>query len=292
MGLMALWLCLACSSSAPASPAAFEVISLEVTPQEAVEGQGITVTAQVVNSGAMPGNFDEPLLVNGVKAASKITTLQPGSTRTITYVIDPNKPGDYSVTLFNASAGFSIKAMVEREVELKYDTGDSRDALWAGYNGGFLISFEPQNPPFRINKVRICGAVYGFGWEGKTFELFILDSDMKSSIYDQVFAISKFPVRGAFPYQPPLWVDFDIPPVTLDGKFYVYLYTSTGEHKGIHVGVDDSVVNDHSELALGKPPYLTVISPRNLYPPTIWYADSARDNWMIRAIGTCLVTGQ
>jgi hypothetical protein len=287
--LVAFSLCLACSPASPLSPAAFEVVSLKVTPQDAHEGQEITVTAQVRNLGGVSGNFDEPLLINGLQADSKVITMQPGSTRTISYTLVIKKPGAYSVTLYNTSTKFNVKAIVEREVELKYDTGNARTVLWAGNNGGFLISFTPSNPPFRINKIRICGGLYGVSWEGKTFELYILDSDMKSVVYDQIYSVAKFPVRGAFPYQPPLWVDFDITPVTLDGKFFIYLYTSTTEHKGIHVGVDDTVFNDHSDLAQGKPPYITVISPGYLYPPTIWYADSTKDNWMIRAVGTSLV---
>lgn len=282
-------LLVACTSQTPIAPAAFEVLSLRVTPSEAAEGQELTVTAQVTNTGGMPGNFDEPLLINGIQASSKVIPLQPGAAKTATYTISMNKPGTFNASLFNTSAKFSIKAMVQRDAELKYDTGESRTALWAGYNGGFLISFIPQNPPFRLNKVRICGGVYGVGWEGKTFELWVLDSDMKSVLFDQVYAIAKFPVRGAFPYQPPAWVDFDITPISLDGKFYVYLYTSTGEHKGIHVGVDDKPFNEHSDLAQGKPPYITVISPGNLYTPSIWYADSTKDNWMIRVAGTSLV---
>jgi hypothetical protein len=278
-----------CSPPAVVTPATFEVLSLKVSPAEAVENQEITVTAEVMNTGSMPGNFDEPLLVNGVKAGSKVVTMQPGTTKTLSYTISEGKPGPYSVALYNGNASFNVKAIVEREVEIKYDTGDSRTALWAGNNGGFLISLTPENTPFRLNKIRICGGAYGVGWEGKTFELYILDSDKKSVLYDQIYAISKFPVRGAFPYQPPTWVDFDVPPITIEGTFYVYLYTSTGEHKGIHVGVDDKVFNEHSELAQGKPPYVITITPGNLYPAGIWYADGTKDNWMIRAAGTALV---
>jgi hypothetical protein len=280
---------IACSSQPPIAPASIEVISLQVSPSAVLEGQEVTVTASVTNTGGMPGNFDEPLLVNGVAASSKVITLQPGATRTLTYVISTNTSGTSTVSLHNANAKFSVKAMKQQETELKYDNDRSRTSLWANYNGGFLIDFTPPNPPFRINKVRICGGIYGVSWEGKTFDLYIMDNDMKSVLYTQTYAIARFPVRGAFPYQPPLWVDFDIPQMNLDGKFYVYLNTSTGEHKGIQVGVDDSVFNDHSQLAQGKPPYLTIISPGNIYPPTIWYADSTKDNWMIRVVGTSLV---
>ncbi|RPJ62596.1 MAG: hypothetical protein EHM12_04265 [Dehalococcoidia bacterium] len=174
-------------------------------------------------------------------------------------------------------------------MELKYDNDKYRTVLWAGYNGGFLTDFTPSDLPFKINKISICGGVYGMGWEGKTFDIYILDSDMKSTVYNQTLAIAKFPVKGTFPIQAPSWTDFDVPGITMNGKFYIYLYTSTGQHKGVHVGVDDSVFNEHSQLAQGKPPYIGVIAPGNLYTPSIWYADTTKVNWMIRVEGTALV---
>jgi hypothetical protein len=283
---------LACAAQTPLTPASFEVISLKVSPSEVLEGQEVTVTASVVNNGNMPGNFDEPLTVNGEQAPAKAVTIQPGATRTVTYTISRSKSGTYSVSLYNANVKFNVDAMTEQETELKYDNDRPRTVLWANNNGGFLIDFTPPNPPFRINKVRICGGIYGQGWDGKTFDLDILDSDMKSVLYNQTYNIAKFPVHGTFPYQPPTWVDFNIPPITMDGKFYVYLYTSMVEHKGVHVGVDDSVFNDHSQLAQGKPPAIVPIAPGNIYPPNIWYADSTKDNWMIRTVGTSLMPAQ
>lgn len=279
----------ACNSQSALSPASFDVTSLTISPETAIEGQEVTVTASIINIGGMPGNFDEPLLIDGSQAGSKVTTIQPGITKTITYSFAKNQAGTYTVSLHNANAILKVVKLVEHEMELKYDDGTSRTALWAGYNGGFLVEFNPPVLPYRINKIRICGGVYGMGWEGKTFDLFILDSDMKSVLYSQTYAISRFPVKSPFPYMPPEWVDFEIPPLNINGKFHVYLYTSTGEHKGIQVGVDDSVVNEHSQLCQGKPPYLQVIPPSNVYNMAIWYADITKVTWMIRTVGVALV---
>ncbi|MBN1375317.1 MAG: hypothetical protein JXA01_04100, partial [Dehalococcoidia bacterium] len=267
-------------------PANFEVTSLQVDPPEANEGQEITITATVINSGGISGNFDEPLIINGTQLNTRLTTIQPGLTKTLTYTVIKNKPGKYSVSLHNAAAEFIVIDLVKREMELKYDSDQSRTALWAGYNGGFLIEFTPTTVPYCIDKVRICGGIYGMGWEGKTFNLYILDSDMKSILYEQTYAIAKFPVLSAFPFQQPAWVDFEISPINLSGKFYVYLYTSMAQHKGIQIGVDDSIFNEHSYLAQGKPPHIAIVSLGNIYPLTIWYADSTKVNWMIRTAGT------
>lgn len=282
----------ACASRPEVAPATFEVISLNAAPSQAITGQEVTVTAQVVNTGGLAGNFAEPLMINGQQVASKVITMQPNTSKTLTYTISRDKPGKYILQLGQLSTSLNVKAVVEKELELKYDNDNSQDALWAGNNGGFLIDFVPSNKPFGIKKVRVCGGIYGTAWEGKTFELSILDSDMKSVIYNQVYAVSKFPVRGAFPYQPPLWTDFDIPPINLNDKFFVYLYTSMNKHHGIHVGIDDSIFNEHSQLAQGKPPYIMIVPPGNLYPSSIWYSDSTKVNWMIRAVGTVLVPSE
>jgi hypothetical protein len=283
---------LACSTPDMQRPADFSVLSLEVDSSQTAVGKQLKVTADVINTGELPGNFTEPLLVNGVEADSKVTTILPNATKTLTYNALVKDPGEYILKLGNTTAKFVIPRMVEVQSELKYDNDKSRDALWAGTNGGFLIGFVPETTPFQVNKVRICGGIYGTAWEGKTFQLFLLGSDMKSVLFEEIYEIAKMPVEGAFPYRPPEWVDFDIPATVVKDKFYVYLYTNMNKHKGIHVGVDDSVINQYSDLAQGKPPYITIVEPGNVYPSSIWYADRSKLNWMIRVSGTSMVESQ
>jgi hypothetical protein len=261
-------------------------------PSQVLTGEEVTVTAQVTNTGSMPGNFSTPLTVNGKQIQGKLVTIQPGSTKTVTFAFTLNDPGKYSVKLGDSSASLIVTGMAQKEVELKYDDGTSRDALWAGNNGGFLIDFTAPNKSFTIDKIRICGGLYGTAWEGKNFELSILGSDMKSVLYNIAYNDAKFPVEGAFPYRPPEWVDFEVPPTDLTGKFFIYLYTSMSMHHGIQIGVDDSIENEHSDLAQGKPPYLTIISMEHFYPNSVWYTDRSKVNWMIRVAGTTMAPAQ
>ncbi len=280
----------ACSKTQPISPASFRVLTLNVSPQQLQVGQEVNITAEVANTGGLPGNFDQPLLVNGKQADISTVTIQPGYSKSVAYKFTPAQPGEYTVQLGERRVSFKATGLMEKEVELKYDNGQPRDALWAGNNGGFLVCFDPSYRPFNLKMVRICGGVYGTAWEGKSFDLMLLDSDMKSIIRDETYAVARFPVRSAFPYQDPVWVDFTIPSVTFNDKFYVYLYTSMGKHHGIHVGVDDSSVNNQTSfLAQGRPPAVAIVEPWTQYPLTIWYSDITKINWMIRARGTALV---
>lgn len=276
----------------PAAPASFTVLTLNVSSQKVQPGHEVILTAEVANTGGMPGNFDEPLIVNGKKEEAQVITIQPGYSKSLTYRVARNQSGKYVVQLGSRTVSFTVTGMVEQTVELKYDNDRPRDALWAGNNGGFLICFDPPQKPFSLNKVRICGGVYGVGWEGKSFNLMVLDSDMKSIVSDEAYAVEKFPVKSAYPYAPPVWVDFNVPVATLENKFYVYLYTGItgmGKHRGVHVGVDDSNFNEHSFLAQGRPPYVTIVEPVSQYPAGIWYTDITKLNWMIRAYGTVMV---
>ncbi len=265
---------------------------MSVKPSQVLAGDEVTVTAQVTNTGTMPGNFSGPLTVNGKQIPADPVTIQPGATKTVTFTFSLSDPGKYSITLADTTSSLVVGATAVKQVELKYDSGTSKDALWAGNNGGFLIDFTAPDKGFTINTVRICGGIYGTAWEGKLFELSIIGSDMKKVLYNTSYSAAKFPVEGAFPYRPPEWVDFDIPPITLIGKFYVYLYTSMSMHHGIQIGVDDSVVNEHSDLAQGKPPYLSIVDMSHFYPNSVWYTDRSKVNWMIRAAGTTLMPVQ
>ncbi len=283
--LLAVAICLACSQQPQLQPASFQVVSLGVTPNHVLAGEDASVVAQVTNLGGLPGNFTAELTMNGEQVASKTVTVQPEKIAKVTFNVSRDEAGIYKIQLDSASTTLTVIAVEERDVELKYDSGVSQDALWAGYNNGFLISFTPPARPFILKKVSICGGIYGVAWEGKTFELSVLDM-FNTPLFSQVYAIAKFPVKGAFPYQKPSWVDFDIPPLHLENDFQVYLFTGTGMHKGIQVGVDDSITNEHSDLASGRPPNISPVSIDTFYNSTFWYSDRSKVNWMIRATGS------
>ncbi len=274
-----------CAQPLQEQSANFEIVSLGVAPSRVMAGEEAVVTAQVANTGGLAGNFKAELTMNGEPAASRVIMILPGKIGRLSFTVSPDKPGTYKIQLGSAGATLTVGAVEEREVELKYDSGVSRDALWAGHNNGFLISFTPPAKPFILKKVSVCAGIYGVAWEGKTFDLHILDT-FNTPLFSQTYAIAKIPVKGAFPYRPPSWVDFDIPPFNIENDFMVYFFTGTGMHKGIQVGVDDSVTNEHSDLASGRPPNMAPVAIDTFYNSTFWYSDRSKVNWMIRASGS------
>jgi hypothetical protein len=275
---------LACAQQPQVAPASFQVVSLGVTPAGVLSGEDATVVAQVANTGGLAGNYTALLTINGGQVAEKTLTILPEKIARLTFTISRDDPGAYKIRLGSAAATLTVKGVEEREVELKYDSGVAEETLWAGYNNGFLISFTPPAKPFLLNKVSVCCGIYGVAWEGKTFDLYVLDS-FNTPLFSETYAIAKIPVKGAFPYRPPSWVDFDIPPLNIENDFQVYFFTGTGMHKGIQVGVDNSVTNEHSDLAGGRPPNLAPVAIDTFYNSTFWYSDRAKVNWMIRVSG-------
>jgi len=168
-------ICPACSQQPQAQPASFQVVSLGVTPEQVQVGEEATVIAQVINTGGLAGNYTAELSINGEIAATKTVTIQPEKIARITFNVSREDPGEYQIRLESAGTTLTVTSLEEREIELKYDSGISRTSLWAGNNQGFLISFTPPAKPFVLKKVSICGGIYGVAWEGKTFELSVLD---------------------------------------------------------------------------------------------------------------------
>jgi hypothetical protein len=278
----------ACSQQPQAQPASFQVVSLGVTPGEVLAGDDAIVIAQVANTGGLAGNYTAELTMNGEQVAKKIITIQPDRIAKLTFTVSRDEPGTYKIQMGSAGATLTVKAMEEREVELKYDNGVPQETLWAGYNNGFLISFTPPAKPFMLKRISVCAGIYGVAWEGKTFDLYVMDT-FYTPLFSETYAIAKIPVKGAFPYRPPSWVDFDIPPFNIEDDFLVYFFTGTGMHKGIQVGVDDSVVNEHSDLAGGRPPNIVPVAIDTFYNSTFWYSDRSKVNWMIRASGSAFM---
>ncbi len=166
-----------------------------------------------------------------------------------------------------------------KEVELKYDDGRASDLLASGRVNGYIVDFLPPAVPFNVKKVRILGRLAGSGWEGKDFTVAIWNKDY------QLLHVESRPVTKFSP-DAPSWVEVEMPNVKVTDKFYAHVFTGTNRMEGIHIGADDSVVNEHSDMTILKAGGTYRISTQWPYRTGKWFDNKSKVNWMIRIIGT------
>jgi M6 family metalloprotease-like protein len=221
--------------------ASFEVISMDIAPLLAMAGQEITVAARVANIGDAPGTFRDALTVDGKEAAKGDLMLKPGSIATLDLKFIPVSDGKLNISFAGLSQIVVVKKLIDKEVELKYDNGKVREMLSSG--AGYIIDFSPPATPFTLKKVKIFGMLSPKaekGSENTPFELRVLDTNMKL-IYTSATTYSKFSGDAA-------WVNFEFPDLQINERFYIFLDKKNTD-RTLLVGVDDSVVNEHSDIA-------------------------------------------
>ncbi len=173
---------------------------------------------------------------------------------------------------------------ISEEIELKYDDGVARNyiSVFPPLLTGYLVDFTPPHIPFTIKKVQMHGELSGSGWEGKNFEVEIWDKDRKV-LYRATLPVTLFPQ-----YPKHDWAEIEIPDIEVADKFYVHVYTGTGIGEGIHIGADDSISNEHSNVTVreGETDKQLDYWP---YSPSVWFGDKSKVNWMIRVVGTAVL---
>jgi len=268
--------------SACKTPAEFDLVSLDIVPPEVATGETVSVTAEVKNIGGSEGTYTAILTVDGVQVETKEVTLAPGASETVTFSLVKNIPGTYQVGIGDLSSSLTVKEM---QVELKYDDGQARDYICTvspyGF-GGHIVDFTSANP-FIIKKIRTVGVLSptAKGLEGKTFDLQILDHSL-NVLHTATYKYTLFPVGTH------AWVELEIPDIEVVGLFYVHIYTDS-PYPGLHIGADDSAVNEHSNVTVRKAGGTIQILNQWPYMPTLWFGDKSKVNWMIRVIGTAMV---
>jgi hypothetical protein len=276
---LALILAMLIIPCACAKPAAFEVTSLNVTPPEVMTGETVNITAVVENTGGKEGTYTAVLTVDGATVETKEVTLAAGTSQTISFSLVKDTHGTYQVSIDGLTSSLTVKQkMVAKEVELKYDDGQAREAI--PWFGGNIVDFSPPATPFTIKAIRIAGGLFAKGLEEKTFDLEIWDQSLKV-LYSTTYPYTKFP-DGAI-----AWVEFEVPDIEVAGKFYVHIYTESPS-PGLHIGADDSVVNEHSDVTIRNAEGATFRLAQWPYSPDYWFGDKSKVNWMIRVAGTYL----
>ena len=80
----------------PPAPAEFEVVSLDIAPQEVAPGEEVIITAEVTNVGGRKGTHTVTLAISGVEE-TKVVKVRPGRTETVTFRVTDDSPGTWRV---------------------------------------------------------------------------------------------------------------------------------------------------------------------------------------------------
>lgn len=274
------------------APAEFEVASLDIVPPEVTAGDQVSVTVKVKNTGGSEGVYTAILTVDGATVETKEVAPALGASETVTFSLVKDTPGTYKIGIGGQTSSLTVKQkLVAKEFELKYDNGQARGYVSASvpWVGGHIVDFAPPATPFTIKKVRVAGVINPRAGvvEGKTFDVEIWDKGQKV-LHGATYPYTKFPVGAA------AWVEFDVPNVEVNGRFYAHIYTdSPWPGPGPYIGADDSITNEHSNTTIRtEKGAVRILEPWGYQRDWGWFGDKRKVNWMIRVVGTAMVPAE
>jgi hypothetical protein len=163
----------------------------------------------------------------------------------------------------------SLKGVAADVVELMHDTGRPTGVFNLAAPYGHLISFSPPRTPWFIERLRVYGFQYG-QTEKAEFVVEIWASN-RSVLLSRPYPYSAFKTLET-------WIAIYIPNIVVKDSFFVAIYTGSNAERGIFIASDNSTINEHSDIVMGK---------RTLtdWNEIKWKANPPRRervNWMIR----------
>jgi hypothetical protein len=93
----------------PFPPPKFVNEKLIVTPVEAATGQTVSISAEMVNTGALPGKYEVKLKVNGVIEGTQAIELDRDQRQTVVFNFKKDTPGVYSINVEGQTAKLVIR---------------------------------------------------------------------------------------------------------------------------------------------------------------------------------------
>jgi len=243
-----------------------------------VAGETISITVEVKNTGGSGGTYAVVLIIDGSTVETEEVTLAAGASETVSFALAKDTPGTYQVSIGGLTSTLTVEQrLIVKEVELKYDDGTVRDCIStiSPLFGGHIVDFSSPTAPFTVKKIRIFGAIYAEGLEGRKFDVEILDKNLKA-VYSATYPYTEFIGSRS-------WVEVEVLDIEVTDKFYVHVYTDS-PYPGLHIGADDSVVNEHSDVTVRTAEGVTLLDE---WPyGGFWAEDKSKVNWMIRVVGT------
>ncbi|MBA7603369.1 hypothetical protein ES703_10476 [subsurface metagenome] len=101
---------------APSPPSAkFELSELAIDPAQTEVGEPVTISTIVQNTGDLAGSYEVTLKINDVVEATSEVTLDGGASESVTFTVDREEAGSYSVSIDGLSGSFTVTAPEEAE---------------------------------------------------------------------------------------------------------------------------------------------------------------------------------
>ena len=164
--------------------------------------------------------------------------------------------------------------LITKEVELKYDDGETVRFCSQGAGWGYSVRFSPPITPFTISEVKVMAGLFGTEYADQKASLEIWNQDRDLLYSCEVLATEVSQEKG--------WITVETGNITVGDDFRVVFFTNwDGEAGGISIGYDLSgnkaseVVKTGGLLTEWPPVWETGSHPR----------PKDKTNWMIRAVG-------
>lgn len=161
-------------------------------------------------------------------------------------------------------------------IEIAHEQGLQAGSVFLASGYGHAVSFSPPSLPWQIMKIRLYGFRYGDGTEKLEFTV-------------EIWVANRSALSAPFPYAAfktvSAWIDVDLTDIVVTGDFSVALYTNSAPERGIKIGFDSSVANQHSDIVYGKR-VITDWNQVNWKPISPTPPKRERTNWMVRVIGS------
>jgi len=91
------------------SPANIIISDVIVSPAEVDIGENVTITTHLANSGELSGTESIKLEVNSIVVETKEVTVSGGGSQVVTFTIDRDTPGTYTVSVGESSGAFTVR---------------------------------------------------------------------------------------------------------------------------------------------------------------------------------------
>ncbi|MFC1912785.1 PGF-pre-PGF domain-containing protein, partial [Chloroflexota bacterium] len=103
------------------APAAFVPSILTVSPSQVEPGEEIAVSVTVTNTGDLSGSYDVVLMIDNVVEATQAVTLAGHTSQTVTFAVQKEVVGNYSVTVDGLTKSFVVGTPVPPRPAVSYN---------------------------------------------------------------------------------------------------------------------------------------------------------------------------